>query len=237
MRRRREEADETVRKLTDIARTHFTEYGYAGAALESIGRDARLTRGAIYHHFRSKKELFRAVLEHVQQEVAERVEREAMGSEEMWEQLAFGCRAFVMAAVEERSKRIMLIDGPAVVGWEAWRAMDRSHSMRLLRAQLDAMQQQGHLVRTVSVDALTCFISGGLNETAIWLAQETAARPDDAEKTARRDAPEKAESSEEEKRSEATVLLLEQLLEHLLTGLRGRPASRQAGPPGADAAR
>lgn len=172
MRKSKAETAETIRKLIEIARTHFTDYGYANAVLESIVHEAKLTRGAVYHHFRSKKELFRVVLEDVQREVAERVEGEASASEDPWEQLYLGCRAFIMAAVEERNRRIMLIDGPAILGWDIWREMDKNHSMRLLREQLGTMQSQGYL-RLIPLDFLTHFISGGLNETALWLANES----------------------------------------------------------------
>ncbi|WP_248927348.1 TetR/AcrR family transcriptional regulator [Paenibacillus hamazuiensis] len=177
MRRSKEETNETIRKLMEVARTHFTEHGYANAALESIVQEANLTRGAVYHHFRSKKELFRIVLEDVQREVAERVEREASGSEDVWQQLYLGCRAFLMAAVEERNRRIMLIDGPAILGWEVWREMDKNHSMRLLREQLEIMQRQGCFAK-VPLDILTHFISGGLNETALLLANESLRQAD-----------------------------------------------------------
>ncbi|MEK4360668.1 TetR/AcrR family transcriptional regulator [Paenibacillus sp. FSL M7-1455] len=172
MRRTKAATEETIHKLIDVARTHFTNYGYAQAALESIVHEANLTRGAVYHHFRSKKELFRIVLDDVQREVAARVEQEASASEDVWQQLYLGCRAFIMAAVEERNRRIMLIDGPAILGWDVWRAMDKNHSMRLLREQLGIMQERGYL-RMVPLDAMTHFISGGLNETALWLANES----------------------------------------------------------------
>lgn len=172
MRRGKEETTETIHQLVDIARTHFTEYGYADTALESIVQAANLTRGALYHHFRNKKELFRSVLEGVQREVADKVEQAASTSEDVWQQLYLGCRAFVMAAVEERNKRIMLVDGPAILGWEEWRAMDQRHSMRLLRAQLQTMQEQG-CFRQAPLEVTTYFISGGLNEMALWLARES----------------------------------------------------------------
>lgn len=172
MRRSKSETTETIRRLIEIARTHFTEHGYSNTALESIVHEANLTRGAVYHHFRNKKELFRAVLEDVQREVAECVEREASTSEDSWQQLVLGCRAFIMAAVENRNRRIMLVDGPAALGWETWREMDKKHSMRLLREQLGIMQEQGYF-RMIPLDVLTHFISGGLNETALWLANES----------------------------------------------------------------
>lgn len=172
MRRSKEETTETIRKLISVARTHFNTYGYANTALEAIVLEANLTRGAVYHHFRNKKELFRIVLEDVQREVAEHVEREASTSEDVWQQLYLGCRAFIMAAVEERRRHIMLIDGPSILGWEVWREMDKKHSMRLLKGQLEIMQNEGYFRKT-PLDATTYFISGGLNELALWLANES----------------------------------------------------------------
>lgn len=171
MRRTKEETNETIQKITQVARQHFTDKGYNSAALEEIAHEAELTRGALYHHFRSKKGLFQAVLEEVQQEVARRVEAEAAQSEDMWEQLLLGCRAFVAAAVEPNNKRIMLLDGPSVFGWDVWREMDEQNAMRLLREQLVQMQQQG-FCKDVAIEPLVHALSGALNEVALWIAQQ-----------------------------------------------------------------
>jgi AcrR family transcriptional regulator len=138
--------------------------------LEEIGLEAELTRGALYHHFGNKKGLFQAVFESVQKEVAERVETEAARSDDVWEQLLLGCRAFVAAAVEERNKRVLLVDGPSVLGWDVWRMMDERNSMRLLREQLHSMNELG-CFRPVPIDAMTHSLSGALNESALWIAQ------------------------------------------------------------------
>ncbi|WP_028596385.1 TetR/AcrR family transcriptional regulator [Paenibacillus assamensis] len=172
MKRNKADTDVTIRQLIEVGRAHFTEHGYADASLESIVQEAKLTRGALYHHFGNKKGLFRIVLESVQAEVAEHVEQAASMSEDVWEQLHLGCRAFVIAAVEPRRKHIMLIDGPSVLGWEEWRMLDGKHSMRLLREQLQMMKERGHL-HPVSIDAITHFLSGALNEIALWNAQHS----------------------------------------------------------------
>lgn len=170
MKKNKEETTETIRRLIGVARKYFTEHGYAETALEDIVNEANLTRGALYHHFGSKKGLFQVVLESVQKEIAERVEAEAAKSEDVWEQLFLGCRGFVAAAVEPHNKRILLLDGPAVLGWEVWRRMDEQNSMLLLREQLHSMQQQGYL-KPMPLDALTHILSGALNESALWIAQ------------------------------------------------------------------
>ncbi|RKN62893.1 TetR/AcrR family transcriptional regulator [Paenibacillus ginsengarvi] len=177
MRRSKEEALATIGHLLEVARKHFTERGYADSSMEEIVAEANLTRGALYHHFGSKKGLFQAVLESVQAEIGERVEAEAIQSDDAWEQLIAGCRAFVAAAVEPRNRRILLVDGPAVLGWEAWRRMDEENSMRHLREQLGLMQLQG-VLKPVPLDAMTHFLSGALNESVLWIAQsEDDARP------------------------------------------------------------
>ncbi|AQL55987.1 TetR/AcrR family transcriptional regulator [Abyssicoccus albus] len=170
MKRSREETNETIIQLKDVARKHFTEHGYVATVLDDIVKEAKLTRGAIYHHFGSKKGLFLSVLESVHSEVAEKVESESGKSKDVWEQLILGCRAFVTSAVEQKNKRIMLIDGPAVLGWETWRSMDEQGSMRLLHEQLKLMQQQGYF-ESISIDALTHILSGSLNESTLWIAQ------------------------------------------------------------------
>ncbi|WP_409340649.1 TetR/AcrR family transcriptional regulator [Paenibacillus sp. MBLB4367] len=170
MKRNKEDTKDTIHKIIEVARGYFTKHGYADSTLEDIAKEAALTRGSIYHHFRNKKGLFHVVLESVQKEIAERIEAEAAKSEDVWEQLFFGCRAFVTGAVEAQNKRVLLIDGPAVLGWETWRMMDENNAMRLLRGQLQIMEGQGCL-KPVSIDAMTHCLSGALNEAALWIAQ------------------------------------------------------------------
>lgn len=170
MRKTKKDTEETIHKLEEVARHHFTTFGFADSSLEEIAKDAEVTRGAVYHHFGSKKGLFRAVLSLVQSEVAQRLEEEASLSDDLWEQLCLGCRAFVTVAIEPQNRRIMLIDGPAVLGWEEWRLLDEQQSMKLLLEQLEMMQQQGYL-KGVRLDAATHLLSGAMNEAALWLAQ------------------------------------------------------------------
>ncbi|MEF3308744.1 TetR/AcrR family transcriptional regulator [Paenibacillus sp. GYB004] len=171
MRRSKEDTNETIRILIETGGQVFTRKGYADAALEDIASEAQLTRGALYHHFGNKKGMFHAVLESVQMRIAERILTESAQSDDLWDQLLLGCRAFVTAAVEPQHKRILLIDGPAVFGWEVWRTMDSQNSVRLLHEQLQLLEQE-HILQPVSIDALTPVISGALNEAALWIAQQ-----------------------------------------------------------------
>ncbi|MFS0554297.1 TetR/AcrR family transcriptional regulator [Brevibacillus sp. 179-C9.3 HS] len=167
-----EQKQQTIQNLMEVAREMFSTQGYADAAMEEIVKRAGVTRGALYHHFGSKEGLFQAVLASVQKEIGDQVEAEAAKSDDPWQQLILGCLAFVSSAVEHRNRRILLIDGPSVIGWETWRRMDEENSMRHLREQLHIMQEQGYLL-PVSIDALTHLLSGAMNEAVLWISETT----------------------------------------------------------------
>lgn len=169
-----QQKQQTIQKLLEVAREMFSGGGFAESAMEDIVKQAGVTRGALYHHFGSKEGLFQAVLATVQKEIGEQVEAEAAKSEDAWQQLILGCLAFVSSAIEHRNRRILLIDGPSVIGWETWRRMDEENSMRHLREQLQLLQEQGYL-RPVSIEALTHLLSGAMNEAVLWIS-ETADR-------------------------------------------------------------
>lgn len=168
---------ETTARLLAIARVQFAEHGYAQAATESIVRLAGVTRGALYHYFDSKEGLFRAVVAAVQHDVARKVAAAAADCDDPWEQLRAGCRAFLRACLEPDVQRILLLDGPAVLGWEAWRALDAEHAMRLLAAGIDELVAQGR-IQSISAPAVTHLLSGAMNEAVLWAAR--AAEPQQA---------------------------------------------------------
>lgn len=160
----------TVNNLIRVARLHFSQYGYEKTSLESISKEVKMTRGALYHHFKNKKMLFLAVLTEVQIEVGSYVEKKAMSSDDEWEQLVLGCIAFVEAAVKESNRRIFLIDSISVVGWGVWRDMDSKNSATHLEEQLQVLKDLGILVN-FNTSYITHLISGALNELSLYLAE------------------------------------------------------------------
>lgn len=165
-----EQREATMSRLIEVGRTLFTQYGYAQTPTEVIVERAGVTRGALYHHFGSKEGLLAAVLETIQREVARAVEAAADETDDLWEQLVRGCRAFLAASLDPQVQRILLVDAPAALGWEQWRALDAAHSMRLLQALLTEMVEQG-LLQPIPVEALAHLLSGAMNEAALWIAQ------------------------------------------------------------------
>src|SRR6516165_1618702 len=105
----------TTAALITAARTLFAERGYAGVGTEEIVQHAGVTRGALYHHFKDKEDLFRAVLVQVSAETAQRVLIAALAIDDPWEALVVGADAFLDASVTPEVQRIMLVDGPAVL--------------------------------------------------------------------------------------------------------------------------
>ena len=148
----------------------FASRGYAASPAEEIVQQAGLTRGALYHHYGGKDGLFRAVLEDVQRDVAERIEQAARVAATPWDQLVAGCRAFLVASIDPEVQRIMLVDAPAVLGWEEWRRLDAAYSMRSLNDVLHILTTDGTIV-ALPIDALTHLLSGAMNEAALWIAR------------------------------------------------------------------
>jgi AcrR family transcriptional regulator len=166
---RAQQRAETRRVLVAQGRRLFAAKGYAAVGLSEIVTASGVTKGALYHHFDSKAELFRAVLTQVQQEFGEQVAAAARAEPDPWTQLTAGCAAFLRATADPLVQRIMLIDGPAVLGWHEWRALDEANSARHLREALESLLEGG-ILAPQPVAPLTQLLSGAMNEAALWLA-------------------------------------------------------------------
>lgn len=160
----------TVRKLVDLGRSMFAQYGYAETSMEELVAQAGVTRGALYHHFGSKDGLFTAVLADVQRGIADRIEQASARQPDSWGQLVAGCREFLEASVDPQVQRIVLIDAPSVLGWEAWRQADAQNAMRQLRDMLQILRDEG-IIANLSLDAMVHLVSGAMNEGALWIAR------------------------------------------------------------------
>ena len=170
---REERRDATRRALLTSASRRFATAGYAATSLPEIVSDAEVTKGALYHHFSSKTELFEAVLSEAQQAVAARVVAAADGAgSDAWDQLLAGCRAFLEASTDATVRRVVLIDGPSVLGWERWRRYDDVNSAQHLGEAIAQLTAQG--VLTGDAAATTRLLSGAMNEAAIWSAEAPA---------------------------------------------------------------
>jgi AcrR family transcriptional regulator len=157
----------TTRTVLATARALFAEKGYPHVSLAEIAARANVTKGALYHYFEGKDDLFRAVLAEVHEEVASRVGE--IDDADAWTRLTSGCRTFLAAATDVHNQRIMLVDAPAVLGWETWRELDATTSMRHLTELLQELVDDGTIVDQ-PVEPLAHLLSGAMNEAALWLA-------------------------------------------------------------------
>jgi AcrR family transcriptional regulator len=156
------------------ARRLFTEQGYAGTNREEIAAAAGVTRGALYHHFASKEALFRAVVEELEEEMTTEVATVAMRGTDAAAELRLGCLAFLDACLDPSVRRIVLLEAPAVLGWDQWREIDERYGLALLTQGVQAVMDAG-LVEPGPTSPLAHMLLGALNEAALLVA--TAKRP------------------------------------------------------------
>ena len=140
---RAERRDATRERILAVATELFAAKGYDATAIPEVLAATGLSRGALYHHFASKEELFTAVLERVEAGVAARVVAASRGAPSPTDALVAGCSAFLRMAREPMVARIVLVDAPAVVGWERWREIDARFAFGLLKQGLDAARADG----------------------------------------------------------------------------------------------
>jgi AcrR family transcriptional regulator len=151
------------------ARALFAERGFAGTATEDIVIAAGITRAALHHHFADKEDLFRAVFEELSGEVVERIDLAIALAKNGGNALRLGCHARLDACLDPAVQRILLLDGPSVLGWEEWRRLDARYGMHTLRATLDAAMIAGAIPRQ-PVGPLALLLTGALNEAALDIA-------------------------------------------------------------------
>ncbi len=176
MTKRRHDTPSTRRELVNCARTLFTEVGYAAARTEEIVASAGLTRGALYHHFKNKEALFLAVLEQIHAELAAEVDREgrAAGGGAI-EGLRAGFQAHLDVVLRDDVRRILLVDGPAVVGWETWHAIDLEHGFGVTRAVLRHAMDTGE-IEPAPLDELTHVLLGAVTQAGLELGRSQQPR-------------------------------------------------------------
>jgi len=159
-----------MQALITSGRREFTAEGFSGASLDRIAEQAGLTKGAIYHHFGSKIGLFEAVFRDAEHEIVRRIESRAESASSLAEGIRSGCEAFLDVAVDDELRRITLEDGPRVLGWSAWRAIDAEFGLGSLKEGIAACERNG-LISGYDPDVLAHMISGALNEAVFLIAE------------------------------------------------------------------
>lgn len=178
-----ERSAETREALVSAARPLFAANGFSEVALEAIVRSAGVTRGALYHHFADKTELFATVFEQVEGEVAARMGEAiaAAGETDAIEVMRMGAAFWLDACSDPEIQRIALVDAPAVLGWTRWTEIGNRYNIGLVRALLASAIETGRIPpQPIEATALTML--GAMREATLYVA-----RADDHD-TARREA-------------------------------------------------
>ncbi len=189
--KRVEQGDATRSTLLVVARRLFGTSGYAATSLQGIVDAAGVTKGAFYHHFATKQELFLAVFEQVQREIGRKAfvvhldhehpetgpgapgpavrDLSAESNEQVWDHLLVGCRTYLELHAHPEVQRIVLIDGRAVLPWTEWHRIHNDHGVTLLRADLRRALNR-RLIRDLPLATVATLLSGALHEACILIA-------------------------------------------------------------------
>ncbi|HEY5977162.1 MAG TPA: TetR/AcrR family transcriptional regulator [Solirubrobacterales bacterium] len=167
-----ERSESTRGALVAAARSLFAERGYAGVGTEEIVRTAGVTRGALYHHFKDKRELFEAVYVQIEVELTEQIAASALsgGAESPIAAMQLAVDQFLRACTEPEVQQIALLDGPSVLGWDRWREIGAEHGLGLVEASLQGAIDVGE-IEEQPVRPLAHVLLGALDEAAMLVSR------------------------------------------------------------------
>ena len=167
-----ERAAETREALIEAARPLFAAQGFAEVALETIVRSAGVTRGALYHHFADKTELFAAVFEKVEGEVAARMGEAIAASNQTdpVEVMRLGADFWLDVCSDPEVQRIVLVDAPAVLGWARWTEIGDRYNTGMVRALLTNAVETGR-IPPQPIEATVLTILGAMREATLYVAR------------------------------------------------------------------
>jgi AcrR family transcriptional regulator len=158
-------------RLIDAAHELFSQRPYADVGTEEIVRRAQVTRGALYHHFADKRDLFRALHERMEGELMEKIAAQLAeaSAADPSEALRAGLRSYLDACADPSFARITLVDAPAVLGWEEWRAIDERYALKLIEVGLEGGMAAGAL-RRQPVRPLAQLLLAAMGEAGLRVA-------------------------------------------------------------------
>lgn len=164
-----ERSQATTTGLVTTAQRLFGRDGYAATSIEDIARESGTTKGAVYHHFAGKTELFRAVFLHQEQQLAQMIQATFAETADPWDGIRRGSRAFLEACADQQMRQIILLDGPAVLGWEDVRAIEYEHTLKLILNGLTAAARGQLTPGDITIRAHLIF--GALCEAGMLIAR------------------------------------------------------------------
>lgn len=158
--------------LVRAARPLFAARGFAGVGTEAIVTAAGVTRGALYHQFADKTELFAAVFEAVEADITQRIDAAVSesGESDAVTLMKLGARAWLAAAAEPEVRRIVLLEAPAALGWERWREVGLRYGLGLVQSLIEYAMTSGRIPKSPA-EPLAHVLIGALDEAALYVAR------------------------------------------------------------------
>lgn len=148
----------------------FARHGYAGTSLDAVTRKSGVTKGAFYHHFGDKAELFAAVYEDEERRLGEVMTQAYTRKKDAWAGFAAGSRAFLEACLDPGVQQIMLIDAPSALGIVRMREIQSRHTLALLKEGLNQAMAAGRIGRR-PIDPLANVLFGGMCQAVTFVLQ------------------------------------------------------------------
>jgi len=167
-----ERRTETRAAIIRAAKRLFGDRSFAATTMDDIAAGARVAKGAVYHHFKTKEAVFEAVFDEASRELVMEVDRIARGEKDALAAIAAGTQAYFAACARGAMEQIILRDGPAVLGWERWRAIDSEHFGGKIPRGLTAAMEAGLIARQ-PVEPLARLLLGAVTEAAVACAAST----------------------------------------------------------------
>jgi AcrR family transcriptional regulator len=165
-----ERGQATRLRIIASATTLFSELGYEATSIEAVLRESGVSRGALYHHFDSKDALFEAVLEAIEADLAQAAIAASRDISDPAKALRAGCDVFLDLTQTRKVRQIVLVDAPAVLGWQKWREIEARYGFGLLKAALEAAATRGQ-VRQDLVDVFAHMLLAALIEVALMVSR------------------------------------------------------------------
>ena len=171
--RREEYAEATYEALLDSASACFFESGFAATSLDHVAQRARVTKGAIYHHFPSKRELFLAVLERQQEHSVGSITQAGETASDAWSGIVAAVDAFLHTISDPIYQRLCWVEGPSALGFEDWWACGERYEIEVIRRLLDRAARAGVLI-VEDLDMLAHVLFGAVTAGVLAMARSTA---------------------------------------------------------------
>ena len=167
-----ERTEATRSRLIATARRLFAARGFAATSIEEILSEAAVSRGALYHHFPSKTDLFQATFEQVEDELTAQVLLVAGsgGETDPMRILELGFDAFLDQCLNPEVQRIVMLDGPTVLGWDLWHELDERYAFGTIKAVLTVAADMGR-IEASAIDPLTHLLLGAIMQAGMVVAR------------------------------------------------------------------